>query len=128
MEVNYLIFWGTFGLCAELCFTAIRDLITNRQINLIGHTSLWMIPVYALGLSHGFDFIVWFVDNEVVRYLTYPLWIWGVELIIGIPTSKRGIRLWNYDYLPKILHWRGIVSFAHYPLWVGFGILIELIK
>lgn len=126
--VNELVFWGFFGLLVELCFTALRDLIMHKRFNLMGHTSLWMFPVYAFGLSYGFDFILWLIKDDIIRYLSYPLWIWGVELLVGIPTSRKGIVLWNYDYLPKCLHWRGIISFAHYPLWVTFGILVELIK
>ena len=126
--VHELVFWGVVGLVVELCFTAIRDLIRSRQANLVGHTSLWMFPVYALGLSYGFDFVMYLVPDDTIRYLTYPLWIWAVELAIGIPAVKKGVRIWDYHYLPGFLHWRGIVSFAHYPLWVGFGFLVELIK
>ena len=128
MVINYLIFWGIFGMFVELCFTAARDLIQKKQLNLMGHTSLWMFPVYAFGLSFGFDFILWLIEDDIIRYLTYPLWIWGVELLIGVPTTRKGIKLWDYNYLPSGLHWRGIISFAHYPLWAGFGIMVELIK
>ena len=126
--VHELIFWGVFGLFVELCFTAVRDLVMEKKINLMGHTSLWMFPVYAIGLSYGFDLVMYLIPNDTVRYLTYPLWIWAVELLVGIPTVKRGIRIWDYNYLPSFLHWRGIISFAHYPLWVCFGILVEVIK
>ena len=115
-------------MLVEVSFTALRELIRKKQMNLMGHTSLWMFPVYALGLSYGFDFIKYLIEDDTTRYLTYPLWIWSVELAIGIPTTARGIRIWDYGYLPKWLHWRGIISFAHYPLWVGFGVLVELIK
>jgi hypothetical protein len=126
--INELAFWGFFGLLVELCFTALRDLIIHKRFNLVGHTSLWMFPVYAFGLSYGFDFILWLIEDDITRYLTYPLWIWSVELLIGVPTSRKGIRLWDYSYLPRGFHWKGIISFAHYPLWTAFGILVELIK
>jgi len=128
MMISELAFWGCFGLAVELCFTALRDLIIHRRLSLVGHTSLLMFPIYAIGLSYGFDFIGWLIEDDIIRYLTYPFWIWGVELLVGIPAVKKGIRIWDYSYLPRILHWRGIISFAHYPLWVGFGILVELIK
>lgn len=128
MIVSSLVFWGMFGLFVELCFTSMRDLVIKKQWSLVGHTSIWMFPIYALGLSYGFDFVIQLISNDMLRYLTYPLWIWGVELAVGIPTSKREIRLWDYRYLPRWLHWKGIISFAHYPLWIGFGIMVELIK
>jgi hypothetical protein len=113
---------------AELCFTSIRDLIRKKQVNLMGHSSLWMFPVYALGLSYGFDFVIQSIENDLIRYLSYPLWIWAVELLIGLPAVKAGVRIWDYGYLPKNMHWRRIISFVHYPLWVGLGILVEMIK
>ncbi len=128
MEVNELVFWGVFGLFVELCFTAIRDLIQKKQISLVGHTSIWMFPIYAFGLSYGFDFIIYLIKTDFIRYFSYPLWIWAVELFIGIPTVYFGVRLWDYNYLPNWLHWRGIISFVHYPLWMGFGVLVEIIK
>jgi len=115
-------------MLVETIFTALRNLITHRQVNLMGHSSLWMFPIYSLGLSYGFDFISIIIPNDTARYLTYPLWIWGVELAVGIPAAKRDIRIWDYRYLPSWLHWRGIISFVHYPLWVGFGIMVEMIK
>jgi hypothetical protein len=128
MLIGELVFWGCFGLAVELCFTALRHLIIHRQLNLVGHTSLWMFPIYAFGLSYGFDFVMWLIEDDTIRYLTYPFWIWIIELLVGIPTFKKEIKLWDYSYLPAHLHWRGIISFAHYPLWAGFGILVELIK
>jgi|TARA_R110002020_G_scaffold187112_4_gene385240 hypothetical protein len=128
MIVNGLVFWGMFGLFVELCFTSMRELVIKKQWSLVGHTSIWMFPIYALGLSYGFDFVIQLISNDMLRYLTYPLWIWAVELAVGIPTSKREIRLWDYRYLPQWLHWKGIISFAHYPLWIVFGIMVELIK
>ena len=128
MEVTELVFWGAFGMMVEICFTAIRDLIQKKQLNLMGHTSLWMFPIYAFGLTYGFDFIGYLISTDFVRYLTYPFWIWGVELAVGIPSLYLGLRLWDYNYLPKWLHWKGVISFAHYPLWSGFGIMVEMMK
>ncbi len=128
MVVGDILFWGVFGLFVELCFTAVRDLIQKKKITLVGHTSLWMFPVYGFGLSYGFDFIINLIETDLLRYLSYPFWVWGVEIIIGVPALYWGYRLWDYHYLPSWLHWKGIISFFHYPLWVGFGIMVELIK
>tara|TARA_B100000131_G_scaffold320616_1_gene369223 strand:+ start:5932 stop:6330 length:399 start_codon:yes stop_codon:yes gene_type:complete len=128
MDFSQLLFWGMFGMIVEVFFTAIRDLVKDNNFNLIGHTSLFMFPVYAFGLSYGFDFIYYILEIDVVRYLSYPLWIWLVEIAIGIPALYAGIKIWDYNYLPERLHWKGIISFAHYPLWVGLGILVEMTK
>jgi len=126
--VHELVFWGAFGMMLEICFTAFRGLIFSSERNLIGHTSLWMFPVYAIGLTAGFDLIEVLIPYAALRYFTYPLWIWLVEVVVGQFAVSRDVRIWDYRYLPDYLHWRGIVSFAHYPVWVLFGILVEMIK
>ena len=125
--MHELIFWGAFGLLTEVVFTAIKGAIVEKKINLIGHTSLWMLPIYAYGLAYGFDFIIHCIPNDIIRYFTYPAWIWAVEIVIGYPTAKLGVRIWNYDYLPDKYHWNGIISFVHFPLWMLFGILVEVV-
>ena len=116
-----------FGLTIEVLFTALVGLITKKNYNLMGHTSIWMFPIYAFGLSYGFDLIKQTIPHDFLRYFLYPFWIWGVEILIGYPTSKLGIRIWDYRYLPDKIHWRGIISFVHFPVWILFGILVELV-
>ena len=76
VEINHLLFWGMFGLCFEILFTAISDLYSKR---------------------------------------------------VGYPASQIGIRIWDYRYLSNNMHWKGIVSYAHFPVWIVFGILVELV-
>ena len=103
-----------FGVMMELTFVAFRDLLRDKNsICLRGDISIWMFWVYAIGLTYGFD---------LIEYLI-PL-----EIIIAYPLSRFNIRLWDYNYLPDICHWKGVISFAHYPVWVLFGFMVELIK
>ncbi len=126
--VNEMIFWGSFGLLMEVLFTASRQYIFSNKRNLVGHTSLLMFPIYALGLTYGFDIVQWALPNNYVRYLTYPLCIWLVELVVGNIALSRRVRIWDYRYLPDNLHYRGIISYVHYPVWAVLGILVEMIK
>lgn len=126
--VDELIFWGAFGLLIEIFFTAWREYIFSNRRNLVGHTSLWMFPIYAFGLTYGFDVIQWAFPNDIVRCLLYPFAIWLVELVVGTIALSRRIRIWDYSYLPRSLHYRGIISYVHYPAWVVLGILVEMIK
>ena len=128
MEIKHLLFWGMFGLTVELFFTALVASNKKRDINLIGYTSIWMFPIYSLGLTYGFDFVKEIIPLSYLRYLSYPFWIWGVELLIGYPISKFGIRIWDYRYLSDNKHWKGIISFVHFPVWILFGILVELVS
>jgi len=128
MYISEILFWGMFGICAEVAFTAIFDLITKKKIALMGHTSFWMFPIYAFGLSYGFDLAESIITNDIVRYLSYPIWVWMIEILVGYPLLKIGIRLWNYSYLSKGKYWKGIISFVHFPVWILLGILVEYIK
>ena len=127
MEINELLFWGIFGLTAEIFFTAIVDLITKKNFNLKGHTSLWMFPIYSFGITYGFDFVQQIIENDFIRYLSYPFWIWLVEILVGYPATQLGIKIWDYSYLSENKHWRGIISYIHFPVWIFLGVLVELV-
>ena len=127
MEINHLLFWGIFGLCCEIIFTALVNLFSKKAYNLMGHTSLWMFPIYSIGLSYGFSLIQYIIPNDFIRYLSYPLWIWFIEILVGYPASKIGIKIWDYSYLSNNKHWKGIISFVHFPIWIFFGFLVELV-
>lgn len=128
MNIPEALFWGLFGITAEVAFTSVFDLITKKKINLIGHTSLWMFPIYAFGLSYGFDLVESTIQNDILRYLSYPIWIWLVEILVGLPLAKLNIKLWDYSYLSKRKHWKGIISFVHFPVWIALGVIVECIK
>ena len=127
MEINRLLFWGIFGLCCEIIFTAVVNLFSKKSYNLIGHTSLWMFPIYSIGLTYGFSLVQHIITNDFLRYISYPFWIWFIEILVGYPATQIGIKIWDYSYLPKNKHWKGIISFVHFPIWILFGILVEVV-
>ena len=127
IEIHHLLFWGMFGLCSEIIFTALANLFSNKAYNLMGCTSVWMFPIYSIGLTYGFSLVQNIISNDFIRYLSYPLWIWLIEILVGFPASKFGIRIWDYRYLPDNRHWKGIISFVHFPIWVFFGVLVEFV-
>ena len=127
MKINHLLFWGMFGLCCEIIFTAIVNLFSKKAYNLRGYTSIWMFPIYSIGLTYGFSLVQYIIPNNFIRFLSYPLWIWLVEILVGYPLIKVGIRIWDYRYLSDNRHWKGIISFVHFPVWVIFGLLVELV-
>ena len=73
MIISEVLFWGMFGICAEITFTAIFNLISKKKISLMEHTSLWMFSIYAFGLSYGFDLVESTMPNNLIRYLSYPI-------------------------------------------------------
>lgn len=128
-QVALMISLGIVGCGVEGMFNAFRTAVTIKPTDwtLMGKVSLWMFPVYAFGLGYGWDFIAFATaalsDSDWVRWLSYPLWIWFVELVIGCSIKKP---LWDYSNLP--FNWRGIISFIHFPVWLVFGIGIEKLR
>jgi hypothetical protein len=120
-----ILFFGMFGMSLEVLFVAFRKYIKENDRAMIGHVSIFMFPIYGLGLTLGFDLIELLIPFTIIRWMTYPLWIWAIEIIIGHNALKKDIRIWDYRYLPKKMHWNGIISFAHIPIWILFGIIVE---
>jgi uncharacterized membrane protein len=121
--------YATIGATIELVFNAIRIYLSNndKDIALKGSVSIWMLPIYGFGLTYGFD-IIYYIMNMVstqslVRWLSYPLWVWFAEIAIGLPTKNR---LWDYSDIKY--NWKGVLSLKHYPAWVVFGVLIETLR
>jgi len=118
---------GLVGMMIELTFTSIIESWKRRDLALMGRVSLWMFPVYALGLSYGFDFVMSVIPSDPYRWLSYPLWIWAVEILVGLPAQRAGIEIWNYgDHFQW--HWRGLVCWSFAPIWIAFGIIVEMAK
>ena len=121
-----IVLYSAIGASIELAFNAIRKSVSRSSIDLSlkGSVSIWMLPIYGIGLTYGFDFIKYTVPSpDFIRWATYPLWIWAVEIAIGIPTKNK---LWDYSDIKY--NWRGVISLLHYPAWVIFGITIEHLR
>ena len=128
MIVSDLVFWGCFGMGCEVGFTGLLGLLRKKQLNLMGHVSLWMFPIYAFGLTAGFDLIAYLIPIDWLRWLTYPFWIWLVEFAVGFPMSRLGVWIWDYRDQPEWAHWEGVISWLHFPIWIGFGLVVEILR
>ena len=124
-----MLFLASAATTAEIIFNAARKKVINKESHwaLKGTTSVWMFPIYMFGLTYGFDVIYQimniFSDSSIVRWLSYPFWIWLVELTIGSITNNK---LWDYSEIP--FNVKGTISLLHFPVWVVFGILIEQLR
>ena len=127
--IESIILYSMVGVSIEIVFNAIRYSLKYKPYNyaLKGEVSIWMFFIYGFGLTYGFDLIhhimSYVSSDEVIRWLSYPLWIWAVEIMVGLPTKRN---LWNYSDIKY--NWKGVISIKHYPAWVAFGILIENLR
>ncbi len=124
--------FGCIGITTEIFFTAIVDAIVATQngeaINwrLLGVSYIWMFPIYGLA---GIALPIVYEKLErwpaVARWLFYGVVILAVEFVAGwILDVTTGRCPWLYS---TGWHIMGYIRLDYYPLWVGFGIMIERI-
>lgn len=141
MIARFLIY-GLIGWCAEIVWTALYELVTGTRKDpldvtirvrmtpperwrLMGHTYLWMLPVYGLG-GLAFEPL-----HELVRALPWllrgSLWALGcfaVEYAAGLALRRLGGRCpWDYSYA----RWSvgGLIRLDYAPVWFLFGLALE---
>ena len=124
--------FGCIGITTEIFFTAIVDAITAVQnsepINwrLLGTSYIWMFPIYGLaGLA--FPVLMGKIGKwpAWLRWAFYGVVILAVEFVTGWALDMATGRCpWEYT---TGWHIMGYIRLDYYPLWVGFGIMIERI-
>lgn len=120
-----LIVYGMIGCFFELAWNGLAAAFRYKDPSLKGRVSLWMFPVYGVGLGPGFDLVAGLAGEWAwpLRALTYALGVWLVEIVVGIPTRNR---LW--DYSASRWSWRGVIRWDYGPVWGAFGLVLEPIR
>ncbi len=126
--------YGIFGWCAEVMWTAMINvgaaLRSQRRIDvrLIGHTYLWMFPIYGGG---GLLFEV--VHGTVgtwawpVRGGLYMLGCFAVEYGSGwLVRRVTGTVPWDYSQARWGVH--DLIRLDYAPVWFAFGLILEVIE
>ena len=139
---HHLLVYGVFGWCAEILWTALSALITGvrgdlgddvgllklsreQRLRLLGHTYLWMFPLYGVG-GLLFERV-----HDAIRGWPWPgrgaLWtvlIFAVEYVAGAALCRLTGRCpWDYSYSRYHLH--GLIRFDYVPVWFAFGLALE---
>lgn len=126
MLVRFCIY-GLLGWCFEIVWTAVTENVSGRQRDwrLVGHTYLWMFPIYGLLAPLGepvhnfFRFQFW-----ALRGLIYLAGIWAVEFATGWLLKKlTGKCPWDYSHLRGSI--QGIIALEYAPVWFLFGLGFE---
>lgn len=124
MLIQFLMF-GALGLIAEVVFTSLKRLLTERTYELKGETSLWMFPLYGL-IAFIFPLIVFRIGSLpwYVRGLIYMLVFFVVEYVSGLILRKMKVCPWNY---PAKYSLHGLIYFPYAPVLFGAGLGVERI-
>ncbi len=116
--------FGILGVCGEVFFTALHSILKTRRLRLMGHSFIWMFPIYGLlafcfqPLHHLIAPFPW-----IARGVIYMLGIYLVELTTGtVLTALTGGFIWQYT---DRLNYKGQITLRHAPVWFAVGLLVE---
>jgi hypothetical protein len=129
---------GRFGVYAllgwgiEVCFTAVKDLVTGPGDNrLKGESYVWMAPIYGLGGLAG-EVVGGALEERTVveRAAAYALTFWAVEASTGeVLRRMLGDVPWGEGYRGHAdERGDGLIRLAWGPSWAAAGLALERVS
>ncbi len=131
-----VLFYACLGVTGEVVFTALAaragigltadvgaDAEARRSWRLRGHSFLWMLPIYGLGLL-GFERVHDALRTApwVWRGLAYVAALYGIEHASGAVLERlTGERVWRWTGPGAARH----VHLAMAPVWFALAFLLE---
>ncbi len=120
--------YGVVGLGLEVIETALLDLPSAKDKALMGFTSVWYFPFYAVAPLAYFHFLhePLFALPLLARAVVYPLSFWAIEypsmallrLILGKSPSEESYRRKKWGV-------HGLIRLDLAPVWMCFGFVFE---
>lgn len=106
----------------EILFTA-TGALRRREMPLIGHTSLWMFPIYGSAALFRPVFLLFRNFNVLVRGIIYATSIFTAEFVSGRFLTKHNLCPWNYNRYKW--HVDGLIRLDFLPFWFIAGLVYE---
>ena len=119
------IFCGLVGWCLEIFWTGLKSL-QRRQMKLMGHSSIWMFPIYGCAAFIGPVSRLLRKKNLLFRGNLYMLGIFLVEFFTGSLLKKKNWCPWDYGDAPLNIH--GVIRLDYAPLWLLAGLFFEHVQ
>ena len=122
MNLKNFMLCGLTGWCMEILFTAFGALLRGDS-QLMGHTSLWMFPIYGMAV---FIYPVYRKIHKLpllVRGCLYAAAIMVGEFLSGSILRLLGVCPWDYSNAPNNI--MGLVRLDYFPFWVLAGLFFE---
>lgn len=113
---------GILGWCLEIFFTSLHSL-QKRDWTLMGHTSLWMFPIYGSGCLLRPFFRLLRKLPFYLRGSIYALLIFCAEFLSGSLLTRKKLCPWNYR--KSKWHIKELVRLDYFPCWFIVGLLFE---
>ena len=113
---------GICGWCLEIFWTSLHSLF-RRDYKLIGHSSIWMFPIYGMAAVIGPLSTKLKNRNMALRGLIYMNGIFSIEYLTGTLLKKKNMCPWDYSDAP--LNLRGVIRLDYAPVWFITGLFFE---
>lgn len=115
---------GIAGCCMELFWTTLSG-ITQKDYKLVGHTSLWMFPIYGMAsvIKPMSGKLKKQNKDTFERGIIYTMGIYSVEYVTGMLLKKKDRCPW--DYSKSKYNINGVVRLDYAPLWFAMGLIYE---
>lgn len=113
---------GTLGWCLEILFTSLESL-RRRELKLKGNTSIWMFPIYGLGILILPLYYLMRNKSPMFRGFFYTIAIYIVEFLTGSALKERSLCPW--DYSRSKWNIKGIIRLDYAPIWFCTGLIFE---
>lgn len=97
-------FCGLLGWCLEIFWTGLQSL-QRRQLKLMGHSSIWMFPIYGMAFLFAPISRLLRKKSVWVRGSVYAGGIFLTEYLSGMFLKKRGICPWDYSHARLNVKW-----------------------
>lgn len=114
--------YGFFGLLLEVLWTGINNMIRHDK-SLRCTTSLWMFPIYGMGIAFEPIINLIIILPMFVRGVTYMLCIFLAEYYSGSALRRYAVCPW--DYSNSSYNVQGLIRLDYAPLWFMVGLAYE---
>lgn len=121
---NKFILCGVIGWCAEILWTGLHSL-ANGHWRLMGHSSLWMFPIYGCAAIIAPLSKIYSKCNTFLRGIIYMLHIFWGEFVFGTILKRFNICPWDYSGTPYNID--GVIRLDYAPLWFILGLFYEFL-
>ena len=119
---NKFITCGVIGWCMEIFWTSF-DAFRKRELKLVGHSSIWMFPIYGMAAMLG-PISGWLKGkNVLIRGSVYTIGIFFVEFFTGTILKKYNLCPWDYSKAKSNIN--GVIRLDYTPVWFLTGLLFE---
>ncbi len=124
-----MVLFAVLGLGFEVVFTSVFDFKSDKRRFLMGYSSLWYAPLYALApvflhLTSGWLFAlpIWvrgFVYTLIIWLVEYMA-MWALRLLLGQSPSEK-------HYFTSRWNIHGLIRLDFFPAMFFMGLAFELV-